>query len=79
MRSWCKEFGKQRKMEIDFKRHDLQRLPQEISLGLFRVLQEALHYAAKHSGVKRVELQLAKTQVRFISSSVIEARDLTSK
>jgi signal transduction histidine kinase len=30
----------------------------EIGLCLFRVLQEALHNAAKHSGVKRVEVQL---------------------
>jgi signal transduction histidine kinase len=60
MKSWCKEFGERRKMEIDFKSHDLPRLPQEISLCLFRVLQEALHNAAKHSGVKRIEVQLAK-------------------
>jgi len=60
MRSWCREFGKQQKMEIDFKSHDLPRLLQEISLCLFRVLQEALHNAAKHSGVKRVEVQLVE-------------------
>jgi PAS domain S-box-containing protein len=60
MKSWCKEFGERRKMEIDFKSHDLPRLPQEISLCLFRVLQEALHNAAKHSGVKRIEVQLGK-------------------
>jgi signal transduction histidine kinase len=33
-------------------------LPQEIGLCLFRVLQEALHNTAKHSGVKRIEVQL---------------------
>ena len=33
-------------------------LPQEIGLCLFRVLQEALHNAVKHSGVKRIEVQL---------------------
>ena len=59
-RSWCREFGKRRKMEIEFKSHDLPRLPQEISLCLFRILQEGLHNAAKHSGVKRVEVQLAE-------------------
>jgi len=30
----------------------------QIGLCLFRVLQEALHNAAKHSGVKRIEVQL---------------------
>jgi signal transduction histidine kinase len=33
-------------------------LPAEIGLCLFRVLQEALHNAAKHSGMKRIEVQL---------------------
>ena len=33
-------------------------LPREIGLCLFRVLQEALHNAAKYSGVKRMEVQL---------------------
>ena len=40
-------------------RHDVQSvLPAEIGLCLFRVLQEALHNAVKHSGVKRIEVQL---------------------
>src|SRR5208283_474942 len=33
-------------------------LPQGISLCLFRVLQEAMHNAAKHSGVRRFEVRL---------------------
>jgi PAS domain S-box-containing protein len=60
MRSWCKEFGKRHKLEIHFRSRDLQGLPQEISLCLFRVLQEAAHNAAKHSGVKRIEVQLTE-------------------
>ena len=58
MKSWCKEFGERQGMEIDC-RHDVRStLPAEIGLCLFRVLQEALHNAAKHSGVKRIEVQL---------------------
>lgn len=39
--------------------HDAQStLPPEIGLCLFRVLQEALHNAAKHSRVKRIEVRL---------------------
>lgn len=58
MKSWCKEFGERQGMQIDC-RHDVRStLPQEIGLCLFRVLQEALHNAAKHSGVKRIEVQL---------------------
>jgi PAS domain S-box-containing protein len=60
MRSWCKIFGERQHLEIDFKSHDVPRLSKEISLCLFRVLQEAVHNAAKHSGVKRIEVQLQK-------------------
>lgn len=59
MRGFCNEFGKQHKAEINFKTHDLPSpLSPDISLCLFRVLQEALHNSAKHSGVRRVEVQL---------------------
>ena len=47
-------------MKIDFKSRDLPELSQEISLCLLRVLQEAVHNAAKHSGAKRIDVQLAE-------------------
>jgi len=80
MKSWCREFGGRRKMEINFKSHDLPRLPQEISLCLFRVLQEALHNAAKHSGVKRVEVQLAENsgEIHLIVSDSGKGFDVES-
>jgi len=59
MRSWCKEFADKQGMEIEFKGVEgLSSLPPEVSLCLFRVLQEALHNVAKHSGVRRIEVQL---------------------
>src|SRR6516162_9967075 len=60
MRSWCKEFSERHKLEIDFKSNRVPELPKEISLCLFRVLQEALQNAAKHSGAKQIEVQLAE-------------------
>ena len=58
-RSFCKEFSKHQKVKIDFQSHDLPTaLPTELSLSLFRVLQEALRNAKKHSGVKRFEVRL---------------------
>jgi PAS domain S-box-containing protein len=59
IRSWCKEFSERQKLNIDFQSHEVPELPQEISLCLFRVLQEALNNVSKHSGVRRVEVQLA--------------------
>jgi signal transduction histidine kinase len=59
MRSFCREFAQQQNLEIDFSAQDLpQRFPQDVSLGLFRVLQESLHNSAKHSGVRRIEVRL---------------------
>jgi PAS domain S-box-containing protein len=59
MRGFCKEFAEEQKAEIDFQTHDVVRpLPPDISLCLFRVLQEALHNCAKHSGVLHFEVQL---------------------
>ena len=58
IKSWCKEFAERQSIEIDFKSDVSSTLPPEIGLSLFRVLQEALHNAVKHSGVRRVEVQL---------------------
>src|SRR5215467_3716873 len=60
MRSFCQEFGDQQRMQIGFRSHDVpsQLLSQEVSLSLFRVLQEALRNAAKHSGVHLVDVHL---------------------
>ena len=62
IRGFCKEFGEQQKVEIDFKANDLPTpLSADISLCLFRVLQEALHNSAKHSEVRRFEVRLWET------------------
>lgn len=58
IKSWCKEFGERQKMEIDFKSNVSSVLPLDAGICVFRVLQESLHNAAKHSGVKRIEVQL---------------------
>ena len=60
IRSWCKEFGESQKFEVDFRSDVSSVLPSELRIGLFRVLQEAMHNAAKHSGVKRIEVQLSQ-------------------
>jgi PAS domain S-box-containing protein len=59
MRSFCEEFGARRSVEIDFRSQDLHGpVSPDISLCLFRVLQEALHNALTHSGVQRFEVRL---------------------
>jgi signal transduction histidine kinase len=62
-RQLCAEFAEQQQAAVDFESQLLQdRLPRDLSLCLFRILQEALHNAAKHSGVRRFEVQLWTAQ-----------------
>jgi PAS domain S-box-containing protein len=56
---FCKEFSEHEKLEIDFHSIDIPpSVPDDISLCLFRVLQEALHNAAKHSRAPHLEVTL---------------------
>ena len=62
LRGFCQEFGGQQKVEVDVETGDLPRaLSSDISLCFFRVLQQALHNAAKHSGVRQFEVRLWRT------------------
>ncbi len=59
IRSFCKEFAARQNVEIDFKNDDVPKdVPHEISLCMFRIVQEALHNAAKHSQVRTFEVKL---------------------
>jgi signal transduction histidine kinase len=59
MRGFCKEFSEQQKVEIVFAHDDIpSKLPPDISLCLFRVLQEALQNAVKHSGARHFDVEL---------------------
>jgi signal transduction histidine kinase len=59
MRGFCKEFSAQQNVEIVFAHDAISRtVPSDISLCLFRVLQEALHNAVKYSGVRHFDAEL---------------------
>ncbi len=59
MSAYCKEFSDQQSVEVVFAHDEVPRtLPPEISLCLFRVLQEALRNALKHSGVRHFDVEL---------------------
>ena len=62
-KSFCKELSEQQKVEIDFSHTAIPRsVPKEISLCLFRVLQETLQNAVKHSGVRHFKVELRGTE-----------------
>src|SRR5215472_6230058 len=71
VRGFCREFGEQQNVEIEVNADDLpSRLSPDIALCLFRVLQEAVHNSAKHSGVRHfgVRLWLSSDKVHLAVS-----------
>jgi PAS domain S-box-containing protein len=79
MKSWCTEFGERQGIQIEFKSAEVQTsVAPEIGLCLFRVLQEALHNAAKHSGVKRIEVQMREDsgEIHLVISDLGRGFDL---
>jgi PAS domain S-box-containing protein len=57
MRGFCHEFGEKQKFEIEFHNEDLPSpVSPDVALCLYRVLQEALHNAAKHSRASQVNV-----------------------
>jgi len=60
MSSFCKDYGERRRVEIDFRSDGLPSfVPPDVVLCLFRVLQEALHNAVEHSGMRKFDVQLS--------------------
>jgi PAS domain S-box-containing protein len=58
--SFCRELSERQKVEIDFHCAGiLKEMPKQISLCLYRVLQEALQNAAKHSRSRLFEVLLS--------------------
>jgi PAS domain S-box-containing protein len=58
---FCKEFSAQQGVEIDFQSEGIpEELSEGISICLFRVLQEAVQNAAKHSGSRHLQVSLKK-------------------
>lgn len=62
MQGFCQDLAVQHSVEIDFaSEHVPNDVPSDISLCFFRVLQEALHNAVRHSHVRHFEVQLRGT------------------
>jgi PAS domain S-box-containing protein len=70
MKSWCADFAERYAIAVEFATHVPSDIPLEIGLCLFRVLQEALRNAVKHSGAKHIEVRLSErlNQVDLIIS-----------
>src|SRR5262245_60024751 len=55
----CDEFAQQGSLKIDFRHDEIPELPSEVTTCLYRVAQEAIRNAEKHSGSRRVRVELA--------------------
>jgi signal transduction histidine kinase len=59
VRDLCKEFSRQHKFEVECVVRDLpQDLEENVSLSLFRIVQESLHNVVKHSQARHVKVEL---------------------
>jgi PAS domain S-box-containing protein len=68
-RHFCAEFSQRSSVTIDFESEQIpESLPQQVSVCLFRVLQELLLYLARHqsSGTIRILLKNASDQLQLI-------------
>ena len=60
IRGFCTDLSKQHEVDIKFSDTDVPaKLPQDVSLCLFRVAQEALYNAVKYSGVNQFVIELS--------------------
>jgi signal transduction histidine kinase len=57
-KSFCRKVSEQSGSAVEFTEENIPVLPRDISLSLFRVIQEALYNAVKYSGERRFEVHL---------------------
>ena len=71
LRSFCSEFSRQHRVIVDFDVRDFPNsVPKDISLCLFRIAQEALHNAAKHSGTDHFQVDLSAEAAQLVLPSL---------
>jgi PAS domain S-box-containing protein len=62
-RFFCADFAEQQKVSVAFETHDVPaHVASDSALCLYRILQEALHNAVKHSGVRHFAVRLLGTR-----------------
>src|SRR5262249_3341509 len=57
--AFCQEFARRKGIRVDFAHDEIPELPAEVTTCLYRVAQEAIRNAEKHSGCSRIGVKLA--------------------
>jgi signal transduction histidine kinase len=66
IQGFCREFSKKYKVNVEFTETNVPRnIPNDVSLGLFRITQEALHNAVKYSGAAEFKVELRCTEAEI--------------
>ncbi|HJQ71422.1 MAG TPA: ABC transporter substrate binding protein [Blastocatellia bacterium] len=61
--SLCADLSKSYKLSIEFMHDDVpKRLPKDVSLCLYRIVQESLNNVVRHSGAKEARVELRRTE-----------------
>jgi PAS domain S-box-containing protein len=59
LRAFCREFSDQQGIQVDFAKENVPRgIPEDATLCIFRIAQEALRNIKRHSGTNRAEVRL---------------------
>ncbi len=60
LKGLCREFSNQHNLQVQFVHNDIPgRIPKEVTLCLFRIVQEALRNVVKHSGAAEAKVELS--------------------
>jgi signal transduction histidine kinase len=60
LRGFCREFSNQHNLHVQFVHDDIPgQIPKEVTLCLFRIVQEALRNVVKHSGAAEAKVELS--------------------
>jgi signal transduction histidine kinase len=60
VRGLCREFSQQHHMQVEFVHRDVPaKLPRDVALSFFRIVQESLRNVVKHSGVAEAKVELS--------------------
>ena len=66
LNSFCRDFGKQYNLQLQFFHKDVTgSIPRDVSLCLFRIVQEALRNVIKHSGATEARVDLVMNNGRL--------------